>query len=167
MLAIQIKGIKAFMAKLLNTEIFDVFLLEEAQIQTANTFIIDGHLNRDFYTKEELEESNLVSCDLSPWKDMRSICFQLIKGKRVPLLLKLTFVYNPQDARTLLEESGGKEFVPLLKSLVLNIKYDQKGLLLTTGTSFTTFLMDKTPDLIWDQAFRCFLNNAEIDFEEL
>ena len=63
MLAIQIKGIKAFMAKLLNTEIFDVFLLEEAQIQTANTFIIDGHLNRDFYTKEELEESNLVSYD--------------------------------------------------------------------------------------------------------
>ena len=39
MLAIQIKGIKAFMAKLLNTEIFDVFLLEEAQIPLSLTDI--------------------------------------------------------------------------------------------------------------------------------
>ncbi len=167
MLALQIKEIKTFMAKLLNTETFDAFLLEEAQIQTSNTFIIDGHLNRDFYAKEEWEDPKLVPYGLSAWKDMRSICFQLIKGKKVPLLLKLTLVYNPQAARTLLEEAGAMEFTPLLKNLVLNIKYEQKGLLLTTGTSFTTFIMDKTPDILWDQALCRFLSDAGIDFEKL
>ena len=158
MIALQITHLKSFMSTLFGGDAFDVFLMEEASITMATTFSIDGKLKKEFAPSEY---------EYVPWSDMKHTCFQLIKGKRVPLLLKLTFVYNPQDARTLLEESGGKEFVPLLKSLVLNIKYDQKGLLLTTGTSFTTFLMDKTPDLIWDQAFRRFLNNAEIDFEEL
>ena len=48
MLALQIKEIKPFMAKLLSTETFDSFLLEEAKIQTSNTFIIDGHINKGF-----------------------------------------------------------------------------------------------------------------------
>ena len=34
-------------------------------------------------------------------------------------------------------------------------------------TSFSTFLMDKTPDLLWDQAFRKFLVDAGIAFEEV
>ena len=52
MLAIQIKDVKTFMSKLLSGNTFDSFLLEEAQIHTFNTFVIDGHQNRDFYTKE-------------------------------------------------------------------------------------------------------------------
>ena len=141
MLALQIKEIKPFMAKLLSTETFDSFLLEEAKIQTSNTFIIDGHINKGFYTKEELEDSEAVPYVLSSWKDMRSICFQLIKGKKVPLLLKLTFIFNPRDTSALLEEADAMEFSSLLKSFVLTVKYDQKGLFLTTGTSFTTFSM--------------------------
>lgn len=42
MIALQIKEIKSFMGKLLGTECFDSFLLEEAVITTYNTFRIDG-----------------------------------------------------------------------------------------------------------------------------
>ncbi|MBQ9989754.1 MAG: hypothetical protein IJP31_02240 [Lachnospiraceae bacterium] len=166
MLALQIKEIKAFMNKLLNSETFDRFLLEEARIQTGNTFLIDGHLNKAFYTREELEDPELLPYNLTLWKDMRSTCFMLIKGKKVPLLFKLTLIYNPRDSHTLLEQAGAGEYSSLLKSFVLTIKYDQKRLLLTTGTSFSTFIMDKTPDLIWDEALRRFLFENGIDFEE-
>ena len=97
---------------------------------------------------------------------MRGICFQLIKGKKVPLLLKLTLVYDPHEAVNLLEKAGAAEFTSALKSFVLTIKYDQKGLLLTTGTSFNTFFMDRTPDLIWDEALRQFLLQKEINFDD-
>ena len=51
--AFQIKDIKGFMAALLTTDIFDSFLLEEAIITTYNTFVIDGHLVKDFFQSEE------------------------------------------------------------------------------------------------------------------
>lgn len=167
MLAIKIKDVKPFMAKLLSADTFDSFLLEEAQIHTFNTFTIDGHQNREFYTKEELEDPEIFPYEYSCWKEMKGICFQLIKGKKVPTFMKIILHQKPENAYTLLEEAGALEFAKVLKAFVLTIKYDAGGLLLTTGTSFSTFLMDKTPDLVWDQDFRKFLMEKGIEFEEV
>lgn len=167
MLAIQIKDIKTFMSKLLSADTFDSFLLEEAQIHTFNTFTIDGHQNREFYTREELEDPEIFPYEYSCWKDIKSICFQLIKGKKVPSFMKIILHKKTEEAYTLLEEAGSLEFADTLKAFVLTIKFDSNGLLLTTGTSFSTFIMDKTPDLLWDNAFRKFLDAQGIAFEEV
>ncbi len=167
MLAIQIKDVKTFMSKLLSGNTFDSFLLEEAQIHTFNTFTIDGHQNRDFYTKEELEDPEIFPYEYSQWKDMKAICFRLIKGKKVPIFMKIIFHKKPEEAYTLLEEGEALEYADTLKAFVATIKFDSNGLLLTTGTSFSTFIMDRTPDLLWDAAFRKFLTAQGIDFEEI
>ena len=85
MKAYKISDLKNFMNKLLLSEGFDYFLLEEGTIITYNSFQIDGRIQTDFYTKEEQEVSSLCSYDFSLWKEMRPLCFQLIKGKRTPL----------------------------------------------------------------------------------
>ena len=78
MVALEIKGTKNIMNALLLSEQFDSFLAEEAVITTFNTFHIDGHLVKEFYSSEELEElenshkSNVFSC----WSDIRPVCFQ-------------------------------------------------------------------------------------------
>jgi len=167
MLAIQIKDVKTFMAKLLSSDTFDTFLLEEAQIHTFNTFTIDGHQNHEFYTKEELEDPEVFPYEYSQWKDMKGICFQLIKGKKVPVFMKIILHNKPENSYTLLEEGGALEFADVLKAFVLTIKFNSGGLLLTTGTSFSTFIHDKTPDLLWDNAFCKFLTAYGIDFEEV
>ena len=167
MLAIQIKDVKTFMAQLLSGDTFDSFLLEEAQIHTYNTFVIDGHQNRDFYTKEELEDPSVFPYEYSRWQDMKGICFQLIKGKKVPSFMKITLHQKPEESYTILEKGGAASFGSSLKAFVVTIKYDANGLMLTTGTSFSTFVMDKTPDLLWDQAFRSFLSKRDISFEEI
>ena len=167
MLAIQIKDVKTFMAKLLSADTFDSFLLEEAQIHTYNRFVIDGHQNREFYTKEELEDPGVFPYEYSQWKDMKGICFQLIKGKKVPSFLKIILHQKPEVSYTILEKGGASGFSESLKAFVVTIRFDSNGLMLTTGTSFSTFVMDKTPDLLWDQAFRAFLVDSEIAFEEI
>lgn len=167
MLAIQIKDVKIFMSKLLSADTFDSFLLEEAQIHTFNTFTIDGHQNHEFYTKEELEDPELFPYEYSQWKDMKGICFQLIKGKKVPTFMKIILHKKPEESYTILEEGGALEFADALKAFVITIKYDINGLRLTTGTSFSTFVLDKSPDLLWDNAFRKFLTQKGIDFEEV
>ena len=52
MIAIEITDLKIFMNTLLLKETFDTFYLEEATLKTAQTFVIDGHLNKEFYTKD-------------------------------------------------------------------------------------------------------------------
>lgn len=167
MLAIQIKDIKLFMSKLLSADTFDSFLLEEAQIHTFNTFTIDGHQNRDFYTKEELEDREIFPYEYSQWKDLKGICFQLIKGKKVPTFMKITLHKKPEEVHALLEKEDALEYESVLKAFVMTIKYDMNGLLLTTGTSFSTFFMDKTVDKLWDKDFREFLTEQGIAFDEL
>ena len=167
MLAIRIKDVKLFMTKLLSTDVFDSFLLEEARIHTFNTFTIDGHQNHDFYTREELEDKEIFPYEYSQWKDMKGICFQLIKGKKVPTLMKIILHKKPEEVRALLEAGDALMYEGTLKALVLTIKYDGNGLLLTTGTSFSMFVMDKTVDGVWDSAFRKFLTDKGIVFEEV
>ena len=55
MTALKVTNVKQFMARLLTGEDFDCFLLEEASVSTYNTFLIDGHQNKAFYTAEEWE----------------------------------------------------------------------------------------------------------------
>ena len=81
--------------------------------------------------------------------------------------MKITLHQKPECSYTILEEGGAKNLTQSLKAFVVTIKYDANGLMLTTGTSFSTFLLDKTPDQLWDQAFRRFLTEKEIAFEEV
>ena len=55
----------------------------------------------------------------------------------------------------------------LIRSLVLNIRYDNGHVTCVTGTSFTTFLMDKTTDAVWDKYIRQLFDRLQLDFEEV
>ncbi len=167
MIALKITNVKQFMAKLLAGEDFDIFLLEEASISTYNTFMIDGHQNRDFYSTEEWEDAELRPYDLSTWKKLRPICFDLIKGKRTPAAFRFVLHLMPEHATSILQKGGTAVTPQQVRAFVLNIKYDGTTLMLVTGTSFHTFLMDKTPDDLWDNAVKQFLVTHEISYDPL
>ena len=163
--AFQIKDIKGFMAALLTTDIFDSFLLEEAIITTYNTFVIDGHLVKDFFQSEEdISFSN--EYEFSKWQDMRTLCFQLIKGKRTPVSFKFILHLQPSFTQNLLESGDTTITTEQLKAFILNIKYDSGHLSLVTAISFHTFLLDKSADILWDSTTRQFLAKHGIAFEE-
>lgn len=167
MVALKITGVKQFMGKLLATDTFDLFLLEEASISTYNTFSIDGHQNRDFYSSEEWEDKQLRPYDFSLWKTIRPICFDLIKGTHTPASFRFVLHLLPEHVATILEKGDTAVTADQVKAFVLNIKYDGTTLTLVTGTAFHTFLPDKTPDRLWDHAMKMFLTRNEINFEEL
>lgn len=166
MIALKITNVKQFMGRLLAGEDFDSFLLEEATISTYNTFHINGRQNRDFYSSEEWEDKELRPYDFSTWKAIRPVCFNLIKGTRTPSSFQFVLQLMPEYMASILKK-GDTSVTPLqIKAFVLNIRYDGTALTLVTGTSYHTFLMDKTPDALWDQSVRQFLSNREISFEE-
>ncbi len=166
MIALQIKNIKSFMSRLLSSESFDCFLLSEASITTNNTFFIDGHQNKDFFSDEEWEDTSIRPYDYSMWKDIRSLCFHLIKGRRTPVSFKFILHLIPSYVESILSDDSVTVPISQVKALVLTIKYDQTGLTLTTGTSLKTFLPDKSADIFWDKYMKQFLEKAQIDYDE-
>lgn len=167
MIALRITNIRQFMGKLLGSEDFDSFLLEEASVSTYNTFFIDGHQNRDFYSTEEWEDESIRPYEFSTWKAIRPICFDLIKGTHTPTAFRFVLHLIPAHVESILQKGGSELSLQQVKAFVLNIKYDGTDLTLVTGTAFHTFLMDKTPDILWDRAVRQFLSAKEIEYEEL
>lgn len=167
MIALKITNVKQFMGKLLASEEFDSFMLEEAVISTYNTFMIDGHQNRDFYTTEEWEDKEMRPYDFTTWKQIRPICFSLIKGTHTPSAFKFILHLIPDYAASILKNGDTSVTPQQIKALVLTVKYDGTVLTLITGTSFNTFIMDKTVDVLWDNAIRQFLDKRGINYEEL
>ena len=95
MIALKIAEVKDFMNKLLCQDVFDHFLIQEAVITTNVSCHIDGTLQKDFYTLEELEEQNLTGLSFVPYGLLRSSCFNLIKGKKTPSYFKFSLLLSP------------------------------------------------------------------------
>ena len=166
MIALQITSTKTFMNRFLAGDTFDVFLLEEALIQTAVTYTIDGHINTDFFPPEERTSDNLPY-EFQPWSETKGLCFHLIKGKNTPLFFKFVLHLKPEKANALLTGKNPLMDISQIKSLVLNIRFDGTKTILTTGTSYHSFRLDKEPDAIWDNAITQFLAKNDIPFEKL
>lgn len=167
MIALQIKNTKSIMNTLLASEQFDSFLVDEASITTFNTFHIDGHIVKDFFSSEEINSMEQGLPEFSLWKDIRPVCFQLIKGKKTPVAFRVILHASPALVASLAAQPDCEVDANLIRSLVLNIRYDNGHVTCVTGTSFTTFLMDKTTDAVWDKYIRQLFDRLQIDFEEV
>ena len=77
MISIELTDTKDFMNKLLRTEIFDNFLLQEAVITKAASYVIDGHLQKGFYSSTELEENGIAGYSILPCLLYTSMCHPL------------------------------------------------------------------------------------------
>ncbi|MBD5465631.1 MAG: hypothetical protein HDR22_07410 [Lachnospiraceae bacterium] len=166
MTALKITNIKYFMNKLLNSEAFDSFYLEEASITTYNEFTINGRIIQEFYTKEELEDAPALTKEFSLWKELRPLCFSLIRGNRTPVRFKLVFHVGDRFLEKLLSDPLLTLDPALVKSLHLIIKYEAGTLTCITGTAFHTFVMDKSLDSIWDGALKKSFAAMNIECEE-
>ena len=155
MTALEINDVKGFMAKLLASDTFDNYYLLEAVITKANTFSIDGRLNEEYL--EDMEESSgdfgaSAGSRFQTWGNVRSICYELVKGKTLPVYMKVVLQLPESKVADILAESGTSIRPEEIKGLYLNITYDRKELRVVTGTSLKTFTMDKSLEMEWDKA---------------
>lgn len=165
MLALQITSMKHFMHQLLTDDAFDIFLLEEATISTANTVSIDGHFNRDFYSPEELTSGQIPNYEYTPWNNLKGLCFQLIKGKRTPLSFKFVFHLKPEHMLQLLLKEECSLDTSAVKAMVLTVRYNGSLAVLTTACAYHTFIMTKEAEQIWDKALTRYLSDKNIPYE--
>ena len=165
MKALKVLEIKTFMSQLFLGEAFDLFLLYELEIQTANQYKINGRLNRKWYDNDELEA--LEEREYSCWKEMRQFAFQIIKGNKSPQSMKIVFLLPKEKVNKVLEKSGAGLLSEQVEGLFLNVKYENGELHLITGTSLKVFTMDKTLEQEWDEEVLIFLKKCSVPCEEV
>lgn len=164
MISLKIIDVKVFMSKLLVTNVFDHFLITELDIATFNHFHIDGKLNKEFYSSDELEI--LGEKNYSEWKEIKPFAYSIIKGNKLPILIKAVFALSPDHIDTVIQKSGISMKREVINGLFMNIRYEKENLYIITGTSIKTFTMDKTLDQVWDGYVKSFLKQYEIAVEE-
>ena len=167
MIALNLPEVRVFMNKLLCTEVFDNFLLQEASIQSSISYHIEGTLHGDFYSAEELEAEHLTGLSFIPYGKVRTQCFDLIKGKRTPSFFKFVLLLSPSNLEKTIQQTSSSLSTQDVSAAFLNLKFQNSKLLLTTGISYRTFTIDKTLDREWDTLIKKFLKNHEILFKEL
>lgn len=158
MIALEIQDTKDFMNKLLISPIFDHFCLIEATIATNQTVTIDGKINEDFFSQEELESLSLFNT----WEVVKPLCFQVIKGNRTPLHFKITLTLSPSNIENVLKSAKLDYNAEQVKGLLLNLRYDGKKVTCITGTSMNIFTMDKRLEQHWDSLTEKFFKKNEI-----
>ena len=167
MIALELTDIKDFMNKLLRSEIFDHFLMQEAVITSAATYTINGQLTKGFYNDEELEELQLNQQRFLPFSMLRSNCFDLIKGKKTPSGFRFVFLLSPANMEKTIAAVGSSYKVSDVTGMYINLKFQNQLLTLTTGIAYNIFSTDKTLENEWDKMVMKFLKQNEIAFEEL
>lgn len=164
MQSLQIPDVKDFMGKLLGSELFDAFVVSEAALTTFTTFQIDGSFHKDYYS-EDLQQEESCPTALT-WKLLRPHIFELIRGKHVPLSLKLIFRLADYNVEKLLAQAGVSLHIRDVAGLFLNIHYIEGKISCTTGSSLRIFTLDRSLDQAWDDMVRKYLRQCQIPFLE-
>lgn len=164
MISLKILDVKSFMGSLLIQKVFDNFLLSEAEVTTYAHFSVDGKLNTQFFNEDEKEELN--GRKYTRWVDIKPYIFSLIKGNKLPLSIKIVMVLSSENTEKLLLQSGAALHKENVNGLFLNIRYEKENLIITTGTSISTFTLDKTLDYSWDDSVKRFLKKEGIAAED-
>lgn len=156
----EIRMNRRFMQDLLTGQVFDHFLVEEADISTFNHFMIDGRILPAFY-----DDGAAPDEEFSSWEKIRPTCFDLIKGKRLPLNFKFVLHAPKAIVNELLLDERCTLAPEHLKSLVLTIRFSNNATVCVSATGMNTFVPDKSIEQLWDRYVASFLANYTTDTE--
>lgn len=148
MVSENITDVRKFMSALLIGNTFDSFLATDITITTYNTFHIDGHIKKAFYSSEEYK--SIGSPEVSSWETLKPICFSLIKGHKTPLSFKMIFCLSKDATSQFITDNDIELSADSINGLFINIKFEENVLSYVTGTSLNIFTLDKSLEQSFD-----------------
>lgn len=159
MISVKIDNIPKFMSLLFSSDSLDNLLLSEAVIKTFSTFSIDGHTNNEFYG-DTVEPSKYSS-----WASLRPMCRELIKGKRIPIAMRFSFLVPEEQKNELLKASAYSGETTGIH-FIYNIIFEGNDLKIISATSTDTFIFSKEYETVCDNYLKVMLTSLEVSFDE-
>lgn len=168
MLALNITDIKKMMQTLLHSSSFDSFSMQEVSVIKDISFFLEGRLHPEYFSSEDFDSNpELRARSFARWGEYREDIATFIRGDKTPLSFKFVLHAPETYMQKLLTNPDFTADPALVKSLILTFRYENGVLTCLTGTSFTTFVPDKSLDRLWDLAIRKSLDNMQIRYEDM
>lgn len=167
MVGLKVLDVKKCMNQLLATDCFDRWQLAEAKIITYVSYVIDGHLTEEYMTGEEMEAEGLQQGECVPYGRVRPLCFDMIKGKRVPKNFRFVLQFPKQEAADFVGNLQGNFTPGDVANLTMNVSFSEGGLFVTTGYTLRMFSMDKSLEQEWDLKVMELFRKMEITVEKI
>lgn len=164
MILCKITDKKDFMNKFLAGDAFYSFLLKEASISGFVPLQIDGRINTAFFSEEDSDAARFLSQKYAQWADIRPICFDFIKGKRTPTRFHFILYLKPDAVDQLLIKEQLSRESTLVQNLILNVKFEQGEITITSGVDYASFTLDHQAQQLWDKTLMKFLNGKQIGY---
>ncbi|MCR4927122.1 MAG: DUF5721 family protein [Lachnospiraceae bacterium] len=155
-----IHDIKSFTAALFTGELFDRFLLSEADIITDVSLHVDGRINLSYF-----DDPSLITDGHVTWGEKKPLFYSVIKGKHLPLSFKIVLCLSEKNLKSTLAASGLNISEGAVDNLFMNIGYKSGTLTVTSGISIKTFTMDKSLPEYWDGITEKFLKMNGFSYE--
>ena len=162
MKSIEVENVGTVTYMMFAQDAFDGLLLVEANMNVLVNYSIDGRINQSFLEEEDKEDFRYQN-EYAYWGDIRKFCYDIIKGRKVPVGLKFIFKLSKENVPEFLRRNGIEGVQPEdVKGLFVNIRYENEKLVCITGTSLATFdINDKRIEDAWDVEIGRFI--AQID----
>lgn len=144
MQSIEILDIKLFMLFLFQKTDLDRYEFISGEVRTDMSYSLDGHINKSFFSEEELDSLKINHLNYLPWQIAKEKIFSLIKGKKTPSHLKLVLKVGEADTALLLDETDSSLRLNDIDAMFLNILFQDNKLHATCGVSYKIFTMDKS-----------------------
>lgn len=164
MILCKITDKKDFMNKLLGGDCFYSFLLKEASIHSFIPFWLDGRINTAFFSEDDPDAAHYSGEEFTRWEDVRPICFDMIKGKRTPTRFQFILYLKKEAVEQVLAKEQMTIEEALVQHFVLNVRFEQGELTLTTAVDYSSFTLDKQAEYLWDQSLMKFLSGKQISY---
>ncbi len=145
----EIKEIKEFLNGLFTEERYESFYLFSGKLDSAISYEIDGKINKEFYSEEELGQ--LENKEYICWKDIKKSVLGFMSMGKLPVKMKIILMFNKDNINRLIEMNNIPIHPDNVRALFMNILYSDNRLSITTGTSLNVFTMDKTLEDLWDK----------------
>lgn len=164
MVQLLIEDIKKLTDLLFVQETFDRFLMREAHFVTGVTVDLDGQLNRDFFDTDEL--AALSDQNTASWGSTKKLCFQIIKGRKLPKRFQIVLKLAGVDISPWLTKNGLNLAPEAVKGLFMTFRYENQQLTCTSGTALSFFTLDKSLEQAWDRQVIKFFKAIEVPCRE-
>ncbi len=153
---------KQFMTELLTKESFDKLLLAEARIEGRGHMLITGKPAEDFFDEGEMSKADPTG--YLPYGMYRDTVFSFIKGNRTPSGLMIQLLLPRGMVERIIGSAESAVPPDDVESLSLLIRFKDKSLTLTTGTTISGFYPDRSVEHGLDKYAEKFLTDCKVSF---
>lgn len=149
----EISDVRGLMNALLVNNVFDAYYVIEVRVNVRNSWTIGGKIDS---SDDENGNNQYLK-----WSELKTSVFNIVRGKTLPKLLNVSFIMPEDIVGKVLDKAGGQYSVNDIKSLHMNLRFENSILSIISGTTLSGFSMDKTIEHAWDGVCETIIKDYE------